>query len=172
MTDLLERIWLPFLYGCKLRWFPRKKEIREHFAEHFFFFQICLFTISLLSPFYLTQEVNHFLFSLQSVFLLDAQGSSPSFEDSSALLMVQSRVSGCCTSGEGADVRPLASFNTYHFGLENYLKFIVRNSINFTRHIYSVFKTLTALLTRVFCWKLEGLNGMLAFLAKCEKLFK
>lgn len=86
--------------------------------------------------------------------------------------MGQSRVGGCRTSGEGADVRPLASFNTYHFGLENYLKFIARNSINFTRHIYSVFKTLTALLTRVFCWKLEGLNGMLAFLAKCEKLFE
>lgn len=32
----------------------------------------------------------------------------------------------------------------------NYFKFVVRNSIIFTRHIYSVFKKLTALLTRVF----------------------
>lgn len=42
-------------------------------------------------------------------------------------------------------------------------KIVVRNSIIFTRHIYSVFKKLTTLLTRVFSWKLEGLKGMPVF---------
>lgn len=152
-----------------------------------FFFETCFFLLLFFSIL-LNLWGYSFLFPLQSIFLLDAQWSAPEFgwtrkcmvagRSCRGVSRAQVMTCGCPVfpwtphSCQQRDVRPMASYNTYHVGLENYLKFIVRNSINFTRHIYSVFKTLTTLLTRVFCWKLEGWNGMLAFWAKCEKLFK
>lgn len=66
--------------------------------------------------------------------------------------------------GEGvSSVRSLARIEQFTILDLNYFKFVVRNSVIFTRHIYSVLKKLTTLLTRAFSWKLEGLNGMPAF---------